>query len=108
MCVHLLFIFSTFPFPLLSIIEERNPLPILNSSKRPELFGIALFRKKVTKQTKQKNCQKIKKKFMISASETGRQKSKEVGLEVEEHGRDRGPSFLAPGRKLSVKIGTLA
>ena len=43
---------------------------------------------------------KLKKKVMVISTGTVRQNSKEeVGLEVEEHGRGRGPGCLAPQRK---------
>lgn len=52
------------------------------------------------KESDQKNLKEIKKKkLMVSASGTGRQNSKEVGLEGKVCGRGWGLGCLAPQRK---------
>lgn len=91
MCICLLFIFSLFASAYLVLkIETLFPRLTLQNG----LFDIALIDCVSLKNTLKK---KKKKKFVVSAGDTGRQNSKkEVMLGGEEHGRGRGPSFLAP------------
>lgn len=88
----MLFIFSLFASAYLVLkIETLFPRLTLQNG----LFDIALI-----DCVSLKNTLKKKKKFVVSAGDTGRQNSKkEVMLGVEVHGRGRGPSFLAPRRK---------
>lgn len=100
MCIRLLsIVYFSLPV-IISYWKENTPSPFSILQKDLKIWH-SLVRLCVFKASDQKiKISKIKKKVMVNASGTVRQKQKEeVGLEVEEHGRGRGPGCLAPQRK---------